>query len=673
MGKILQNIPFLRILVPLVTGIVLADHVPYMNQVFILVPAVFTTVLFFAASQRVSISNSFWPGIFLSAALLLSGFSLHQVNNKPPELIGAERYMGILLESPDEKPRSFKAEFQVRYAISGDSAIRYNEKIILYFEKDTACKNLMPGDNLLIHKSLAAIRNSGNPYEFDYRKYLAMRKIFRQVYLGSDEWKKTDPVIRGTLRTNAEKLRNKLLKIYESEGITGKEYQVLSALTLGYRKAMDPEITRVYASVGATHVLSVSGLHVGIIYLVLNTLLGFLKKNRKSGLLFLVILLVLLWFYALITGFSPPVLRATIMFSMLVIGDNLRRASNIYNNLVSSATVLLALNSNWLFDTGFQLSYLAITGIVFFQPLLAALYEPPYLIGRYLWGLVTVSLAAQISTLPLIIYYFNQFPVYFLLTNLIIIPLSFLFICTGFLIIFTSFLPILPAMSASAARFLIRFSFDLLHGIENLPGSLIRNIQMSQVQMLLLLMLLLAIMSFITFKKPVYLKIMLVIMLFFTGAAVKRNLDTAGRKKIIVYNSPEYPVIHLINGRINYIISGHGADEQDRFLKNSISNVIAKSGLNEPVYLRPDTLFIDNNILINKNIVCFSGKKFAIVNQWPAKLPELDFDFLLALRQPAFPGETDIPVVGFQTKNVPSAKHSGIYSVFSSGAYVVNF
>lgn len=673
MGKIFQNIPFLRILIPFSAGIIISDYIHNIDLKLFIIPSLFLVFVFFFFAVKTSLTSSYFSGISLSLLILAGGITVHQFRSEQPRIIDAGKYWGILLEKPEEREKSYKAELLINYAFVDDSVIRMKERIIVYFRKDSCVDSLMPGDNILIGKELQLIENKGNPLEFNYKSYLARRKIYRQVFLNTNNWEKYRQFIRPDLRIRAEKFRTRLLDIYREVNISGSEYQILAALTLGYRKAMDPEIKKVFASAGATHVLAVSGLHVGIIYIVLLTILGFLKRNKKTKLIFSGFILVILWFYATITGYSPSVLRATIMFSMLIIGENMRRPINIYNSLASSATILLLINSDWLFDPGFQLSYAAVFSIVFFQPLLSELITPKSLIGKYIWGLIAVSIASQIGTIPLILFYFGQFPVYFLITNLIIIPLAFILICLGFLVLATSFLPLIPYLLGNLTKSLVHFSFLTLENIENLPGSLIKNIHLSQVQMLLLFGAIILLMAFIRFRKSRYFKTLLICFLLITISGVYRNIHSLFQQKVIIYNSGSYPIVHLISGKNNYLISERNEFENDLFLKNTIQNLVTKTGLREPKYLHFYTEYTDERLFIKNGIICFSGKTFAVITNLSDSLPELNFDFLVLKNESQTKDSAnilhDIPIVSYYKE----FNFNNLYSVYNSGAWILNF
>jgi len=269
-------------------------------------------------------------------------------------------------------------------------------------------------------------------------------------------------------------------------GISGSEYSIINAILLGNKESLDTELRAYYNAVGVGHILCVSGLHVGVIFLILNFLLHPLDYSKKSRLFKALILLFFIWIYACITGLSPSVTRAATMFSFVTFGNLLHRHTNIFHSLFTSLFILLIINPLWLFNLGFQLSYAAVFGIVIFQQKLVALWTPKNKVLTYLWNLITVSVAAQLATFPLSVYTFGMFPNYFLLGNLSVVTLSFVIVVSGVLLLVVSFVPYLSTWVAQLLTFEIKLMNILTQSIRKMPGSVTENISISWVQMLLI-------------------------------------------------------------------------------------------------------------------------------------------------------------------------------------------
>ncbi|NOY96160.1 MAG: ComEC/Rec2 family competence protein, partial [Chlorobi bacterium] len=422
MKNAFHTIPFLRILAAYIFGIV-AAHFIYINiNLFFLAAFLVILVTIALLNARKTYSRNQFAVLFITLFLIGTGFCRYRQYNEKPVLCSGNFYVATLLEMPAKKNKSFKAELLLSHCLANGSAQKTKEKVIAYFQEGSLISHLSAGKRIIFKARPAIISNPGNPFEFDYKKYLEKRKIYRQVYIPSNNWREEDsysnPLFSPTIC--AERIRGRLISTYRENNIVDEKFAILSALTLGYKEALGPDVKSVFSSTGAMHVLAVSGLHVGIIYLIVNFLFGFLKRNPKGRVPFICLAIAILWSYALVTGLSPSVQRAATMFSIVIIGENLRRPANIYNTLASSAFILLVMNPNLLYDVGFQLSYSAVFGIVFFQPKIYKLFSPKYWLSDKAWALFSVSVAAQITTFPFILYYFNQYPTYSILSNFIV-------------------------------------------------------------------------------------------------------------------------------------------------------------------------------------------------------------------------------------------------------------
>ena len=326
----------------------------------------------------------------------------------------------------ETKPSATKNKFIVNInALNGKET---TGKFLLYFPKE-ATTNLIPGDEITLKSKLYPIKGSFNAYQFDYAKYMEKQNIFHQVY-GVD---KDITIVQQTKNLNyyLYTFRKKLSAVFNIQNFDAKTHAVLNALLFGQRILLDPETIAAYSNAGVIHILAISGLHVGIFFLILNFLLQPLNRHRKGKLIKLLLILAFLWSFALISGLSASVTRAVIMFSILATGKHYNQQNNTLNTVAFSALLLLCYNPNYIFDVGFQLSYAAVISIVLLNPFFKYFYFTKNKIVKYSLDIVFVSLAAQIGVLPLSIYYFNQFPVLFLVANIIVIPLTTIILFTG--------------------------------------------------------------------------------------------------------------------------------------------------------------------------------------------------------------------------------------------------
>ena len=290
-------------------------------------------------------------------------------------------------------------------------------KMILYFEKDSASvSSLSYGDYFYVYGKPNRVKAPSNPGEFDYKRFLERKGIYHQLYLASDRWIEIDKQKENPIYRFALNCRAYLLDILQEKGLKGAEYAVASAILLGYSDKIDAKLLQEYSGAGAMHILCVSGLHVGIVYVVFSMLLFFLGKTDRSRFLKSMLLILLIWSYAVLTGLSPSVMRASAMFSLVAIGQNMRRDTNIFNTLSASAFILMLIDPLIILNLGFQLSYSAVLGIVLLQPPIYRIFTIKSKILDKIWTIIAVSIAAQIGTLPITLYYFHQFPNYFFLS-----------------------------------------------------------------------------------------------------------------------------------------------------------------------------------------------------------------------------------------------------------------
>lgn len=412
--------------IPLVVGIIISNqnwNVVNYPQYLLLVPCLALVIFQFIKTKRRSLLNSAYFTAVLLTFLSL-GYLRHQHNNKDNSFEGSihATYKAMVCSMPEEKEKSVRIDLQIDSAFTPTSRYGIDTKIIAYFEKSDTATALMPGDNLRFKSTLQSPSKIMNPEDFDYKHYLQRKHIFATCYIKSKDWVKLDTQSQ-SLIIIAKRVQNHILNILKDQGFGKEELALVSALTVGYKLMLGEEQKESYVTSGATHVLAVSGLHVGILFAFLSKLLSLFGKSRRMVILNTIIIILILWTFAFITGLSPSVTRATLMFSLVSLGNMCRQRSCIYNTIFLSAFILLIYNPNYLFDLGFQLSYAAVIAIVTFEPMISPFLMKRLNMPKFFAQLIAVSIAAQIGTAPICIHTFNCFPNYFLLTNIWIIPL----------------------------------------------------------------------------------------------------------------------------------------------------------------------------------------------------------------------------------------------------------
>ncbi|WP_317897379.1 ComEC/Rec2 family competence protein [Aurantibacillus circumpalustris] len=446
--KAFTSIPFFRILIPFVVGILigLKFDTPHLSFYFTLM--LFIPIIFLMVYQSGKRSYKWLFLIFADLFLFLFGMNLCEQNNlgKQTSYYGNQidtdsliTFMATISDVPTEKEKFVKCRLTVNEVKSNNSFVSVKGTIYGYFRKSKQTNSLQAGKTLLIKAHLQELSPPKNSYEFDYRNYLSNKQIYHTAFIDSNAYtslnvkSQLNPV--WNLGLTCKQLL--LMRLKNSE-LTINARAVCAALITGYDAEIDKSVMEAFSHSGTLHVLSVSGLHTGLIYLALGFLFNFFDKKNKYKLLRFVFITLCLWFFALITGFSAPVLRAVIMFNLLGFGRIYFRANYRHqiNILLVSAFLLLLYNPYFIIDVGFLLSYFALFGLLYFQPRFSRLWQPENKSLNYIWQSVTASMAATLSTLPITLFYFKQFPLWFFVCNIVVVPATFLVLILTVFVVF---------------------------------------------------------------------------------------------------------------------------------------------------------------------------------------------------------------------------------------------
>ena len=445
--------PLLRLLLPFIAGIVVQWYWPIPLPVILLSAASFTLayLLFYLLPLSFQFKLQSLQGLLINLFILTAGLvitwqkDIRHSNNWYGNFYHDSDYIIVRIDEPlTEKTKSYKAEGYVESVVSNDSLIPCNGKLLLYFSKDSAVKQLHYGDKILISKSLQRIKNSGNPGAFNYERYAAFQQIFHNVFLKESDWvllkeKNIDPFWQ-FIYTAREKIIHSLQKSISN---SRDELGIAEALLIGYTNDLDKDLVQAYSNTGVVHIIAISGMHLALIYVMLVWLFARIPGIKRSKWLQVILILGCLWLFSLLTGGSASVLRSAVMFTFITIGKNFFKQASVYNSLAASALVLLCYNPYYLWDVGFQLSYLAVVGIVIFQK---PIYNLIYIKNKWIdkvWQMVAITTAAQLLTFPVCIYYFHQFPLLFLITNLVAVPLSTIILYAEIFLVAFAWIPFL--------------------------------------------------------------------------------------------------------------------------------------------------------------------------------------------------------------------------------------
>ena len=397
-----------------------------------------------------------------------------QKNNYYQEYLSTDAFYvieGIVEKVLKPSPFNSQYEFQL-YTLNQHSVVG---KLLLSLKNDSLNPNLQVDDRLRIVGRIQKITSSKNPYQFDYAEYIRKQGIEHRINIQKAQLNSL-PKNKQTWRGMAYGFREYLISKLEKQGFQSDNESVIKALVLGDRTDISTELKRDYADAGAVHLLAISGLHIGVLLLLLNGLFSPLLQWKHGGFVRLLLVVSCLWIFAFITGLSASVMRSVTMFSAVALGIALKRSKSQFQTLLISLFVLLLIRPNFIYDVGFQLSYLAVFGILWLMPVAMQFWKPRWWIVMKIWQLIALGTIAQLCVLPLSLYYFHQFPLLFLIANLVIVPFMGLLLGGGILVVLVSALNINIPIIIKGYDFLMSFMNGLIYWVADQDALVIRNI-----------------------------------------------------------------------------------------------------------------------------------------------------------------------------------------------------
>lgn len=490
------------------------------------------------------------------------------------DLRNSKNYIGKYLNNADEKI----VVLQIVESLKGNKNFeRYvthvleveghktNGKVIVNFRKDSIASTKI-GSAFMVKVNMQPIQKPKNPYEFDYAGYLENQQIYHQVFLDFDEIQKINQFSE-TFIIRLQKFRNNLIRKLSKAGISKDEKAVISALLLGERTHLSTELRQSYINAGAIHILAISGLHVGILFMMFSFFLKPLNYFKHGKLISQFIVLLVLWLFAVIAGLSPSVVRAVTMFSFISVGLFLNRKNSVYHSLIASAFLLLLVHPRFLFEVGFQLSYTAVLSIVWIQPKLESLWKPKFKLVNYFWKLLTVSCAAQLGVLPLSLFYFHQFPALFFLSNVVIIPVLGALLGVGLFVLILVEFEIQAEFIVESYSKIIRLLNDFISYIAGFESFVIQNIYWSAGMMVTAYLALILFLKYIekkTFHRLAFAALVIVgfYMVLFSEVTMQQKQD-----EILVFHKNRSTMLGKIKGQ-HLEVFGVSEDEKPVFLTN---------------------------------------------------------------------------------------------------------
>ncbi|MFY0605976.1 MAG: ComEC family competence protein [Cyclobacteriaceae bacterium] len=579
--------PFIRLALCLSAGIVVREHYPEYWQIsFPLSIAILTTIIL-----SISIIKSpVYKGFVLLGIIFYLGGMLNQMANESADPLHyvhhqkVDGFVGVITSDNTERTNHHRYEMEIKLLHKQDSTFQAKGKIYFYVNKKSSPNSEYEyGDVLSVRKGYFSVAPPKNPHEFDYQAYLKKHNIFSHAFVSKEDITKIENDPPNPLLNWALAIRSESKLMIANFIPDQREKAILTALLLGIKDYLDNEIQTAYASAGAMHVLAVSGLHVGIVILIISLLFGKWKETKSGKIIYTLSTIMIIWVYALVTGFSPSVMRAATMFTVILLSSGFSKRANIYNSLGIAATVLIIYNPYIIYAVGFQLSFAAVLGIVILHPKIYRLTEFNSSILDYIWSITCVSISAQVATFPLSMLYFHQFPTYFLISNLVVIPSAAVMLGAGILMLVGGSI---SGLIGECVGFLLKwFAWcvnEIILFLQHLPYPIFDWLYFDALDTALVyLMLLFLILTFskYSFESAVFTFIATMILI---GWQHHKQIEQLSQKKIIFYEIDDVIAIDLIDGRrAQLLIDNHsmGGTEVVSFQidPNRLANGLPKS------------------------------------------------------------------------------------------------
>ncbi len=643
-----NHTPLIRLLTPFLVGILSSVYFQLNKEALLIgLSTTILLLLFFYIFSNLNASFKYrWLfGSCLNIVLWTAGALLCNLQYYPSantQLVTSSAttlVIGTVNKPTTESPNSIKVNVLLKGVKNHQKWKPITIETLLYLEKDSSSKSLNLGDLLVFEAKLKETSPPSNPDEFNYKRYLSYHKINYQAYLTGNNWKKLKATETFSIASFSNQIRLSLINNLKEKGLEPKELAVASALILGYKDNIDPDLKNAYSSAGAMHVLAVSGLHVGVIFLIFSQLLSFLTKLKHGIYIKSVLIVLILWMYAITTGLSPSVMRAATMFSFIIVAKAVNRNSNIYNTLAASAFLLLLINPLLIMEVGFQLSYLAVLGIVMIQPWINNWFTFNNWLPRKIWEISAVSIAAQITTSPLGLLYFHQFPNYFLLSNLIVIPLAISILCIGITTLCFSSIPLVGDFLGLILNYLVKALNFSVSYIDKIPYSLTSDVKFNVLDTWLIYLFIVCTLLLVAYRKFKYLLIGSLLLSTFLILNLVFSYGTNNNKKLIVYNINKHTAIGFIDKSNNFILGNTELISDEHKLLFHVQNYWINNAAKP--YQSIDIMTIENkppsgNLFRCGNYFQFYNTRLAVINHHyksSSNLTKLEVDYLIVSKE----------------------------------------
>jgi len=557
---------FVRLVIPFGLGI--ASYVYFAFQLpYLLFFISFTFILLLLLHLVKAIRIHFWGGVLFGISLNLLLFACGNylvckvdASNHPDYLAQQTNnadYLIVQIDKPFvKKSKYFKSVATIHATSVNESNKLLQQKLYLNLKNINSVNLPKYGDILIIKNKAFEIEAPKNPGAFNYKRFSKLKQIYFQSYLQADEFSVICSDCGSSLWKNIFLLRDKLMHQLKTHINDKTVLAIASALLLGQKDYLTPDIQEVYADTGAMHILAVSGLHVGILLMVLSFLFKPLVHIKYGKALKALLIILLIWLYAGITGFAPSVTRAALMFSLYLVADVLNRNKNIYNVLAASAFLILLFKPNMIAEVGFQLSYAAVFSIVWLYPYIYKTFFFSNGVIDFFWSISAVSIAAQIGTFPISLYYFHQFPLTFFAANLVAIPSATVIFIGGVALLSAAFIS--TKLATFVGLFLegvIQTLNFALGKLEQLPFSTLEFNQVSFYVPFLIALLSISIILWFLHEKRSALFSASLSLLLLCSSYCWHTFQSYSQKKMLVYHHYKQAPVSFLNGKTTQLFN----------------------------------------------------------------------------------------------------------------------
>lgn len=546
------NFLIIRFSIFLVVGIIFAYKFPVSFSFLPVLLSVFALVILLYLLSRKKLFQNIFFGLSVYVCFFSIGYFSYQIRlpefhpNHYSKNVEAEKKSSIKLKITETlKPDLFHSKYLADVKSLDEKEV--SGRVLVLLPLDSQIKHFQPDEIILIYSHFTTIPPVKNPYQFDYKKYLNLQEVYDEIHISEKNIIERKSG-RKTLFGTAQNLRANVVEKLKKTSLPDDERSIVQALILGEKKDIDKELYNQYAAAGAVHILAVSGLHVGILFVIFQFLFSPLIRFKNGRIHRAVLIVVLLWSFAFLAGLSPSVLRAVSMFSFFALASIFGRRTNGINTLFLSFFTLLIINPFWLFQVGFQLSYSAVFFILWLQPLIYRFSISRYKFVQKTKSLIGVTLAAQLGVMPLSLYYFHQFPGLFLITNLIVLPVLSVYMIFGIVIILFAIFDVFPGFLFDTYTFLLEYLNGFIGWIARQDRFLFSDIHFSELKTIGTYLVILTLIFWL--HKPRYHKL-----IFFLSSVLLLNLILIHEKfqnhssNLVIFHKSRHSLLGIQNGK----------------------------------------------------------------------------------------------------------------------------